>query len=170
MRAEKQNIISEGNTNTYLFIGIISLTVSLVFIVFDQFLGIFLTIFSLSILTIKSGFEIDVLKKHFRSYGNYFGYRFGTWQEFPAEIIEAHLIMRVEALSYKSQTGNVRRSKEIYYPIFLYKQEGKILLYEFHSYDNAKKALILLHDNFEIPVRNMVAEKLHENKMRRKTR
>lgn len=124
--------------------------------------------------TASNGLELDPTNKRYRKFGKIGPIQFGHWHDLK-EPISAKLMLH----SSNSQGGNspmlgkasTLDSKALTYNIYVLDSlENSYQVYDFLEYNVAKKALKVINETYGIPVADLVAEKLSENRRKRSMR
>ena len=172
--------INEGNTNNYLIQGIVVIVLSFIVAGLTSITSellfiptILLFIFAILLFTATNGLQIDPANQKYRRYGKFGTQLFGKWHPI-TEPVSAVLMIHAENEyrgSVAPMIGKVTTldTKTVTYDIQITDSfDKKHVVYSFLAYKKAKQALKEIHETCNIPVRNIVAEKLAENKRKRR--
>lgn len=173
--------ISEGNSGNYLVQGVFSVVFSILLFVASGFFGVLLFIIGLLVLTLaillftaSNGLELDPESNRYRTYGKIGNYKFGSWSSFSSPS-KVYLAMHADN-EYRETAPMMGRAaalstKVITYDIRLEIKSGEeVVLYDFLDYKKAKSALKFIGESYDIPTRNLIAEKMAENRQKRSRR
>lgn len=171
--------INEGNTNNYLVHGFFTMlgaailfTLSLTVLSALLYVALAAAVFGVLLFSATNGLQIDTANNKYRAYGKIGTVKFGPWGSFETPV-RAVLILHAENQQLNSapligKAASVN-SKVVTYDIKLFDTlDTTYVLYDFLDYKNAKKALKGLQEAYDITVVNKVAEKLAENRQRRR--
>ena len=152
-----------------IFCGI-GLNVDAVFL----FVGAPLMIASVLLFTATNGLEFDFLNNKHRSYGKFGFISIGIWRSTP-KIVKIRIQIHAENETRQGFIGPRgvagMTTKTLTYDVVAVKPDGNdITLYSFLKYGNAIKATKTICAKLEVEYRDIVAEKLAENKARRRRR
>ncbi len=173
--------ISEGNTNNYLVHGFFTTLASVILLVFSAQITVFLVIpaaivlaIGISLFTASNGLQIDPSKSVYRKFGKIGYVQFGDWKPL-IEPVKVYLKMHAEnehrGMAPLLGKAAALSTKTITYDIEIRDALGEQqIIYDFLDYNQAKQALKAIGETFEIPVSNKVAEKLAENRSKRRRR
>jgi hypothetical protein len=171
--------INEGKTNNYLIHGIVVIVTSFILAgltsVTSQLLYIpaaVLFIFAILLFAATNGLQLDIANEKYRRYGKIGNQIFGQWHPI-TEPVSAVLMLHAEN-AFRGTAPMMGRvstldTKTLTYDIQI--TDGfkkKHLIYSFLEYKKATQALKEIHEALNIPVQNKVAEKLAENKRKRR--
>jgi len=126
------------------------------------------------LFTASNGLDLDPKNERYRKYGKIGPFKFGAWNHLNNPI-SARLVIsssnahrgnspmmgKVSTLDTKSTTYDI---------VILEATENACQVYDFLNYATAKKALKAINQTYAIPVTDLVAEKLLENKRKRSSR
>ena len=173
--------INEGRTNNYLVHGIGVIALSLIclglsFVISDLLLIGFFILFSIAIVLFSAtnGLEIDVVNMRYRSYGKMITYKMGAWRT----MINATSVTLKMSASNGQKEANIgpgylppMNTKLINYSVVLTDTlDFDQVLFDFLDYKKAKQAMLEITNSLNIPMTNLVAEKLAENRSTRRNR
>lgn len=152
---KKGTVINLGYTFDYLGLGVLFILGGGICFLANIILAIFLLLFGILLLLLRTGIEVDTTKKKVRKYFDLFSIRFGNW-------IYATSLKKVELkATNESQTMNSRGGSKTYhtksYDIILFGKFGTpIELNEFIDYNVACQTLMLISESFGLESRNEV--------------
>lgn len=171
--------INEGRTNNYLIHGLGVMVPTIVCFALAGVYGILFIIpafilfaFALMLFSATNGLELDAKKDRYRRYGKMINFKFGEWK--PLSEPKSAVLQMHAANAYKGMAPMVGRvatldTKTLTYDIEITDAFGQQhIVYDFLDYKKAKVALKSIHENYEIPVQNKIAEKLAENRQKRR--
>ena len=172
--------ISEGRTGNYFVYGVGVILTSFILTGIGLsgnglLLCLSVPLFILSIVMFLATNGLEIANGNYRKYSRIGGVKIGKWYSFvsPESVL---LRMHAENISRKFGVGMItylpsQSTKVISYDIVLTDElQKKTTIYEFIDYKLAKKTLQLISETYEIPRENKVAEKLMENKLKRRSR
>ena len=144
--------INEGNTNNYLIPGSFTIIIALGLLFGGLFL-IGLPVLALGIIIVMAtnGIEINPKTKMYRKYGNFAGYKYGSWESLQ-DVKQAELTMSIETGVTRAGRGAIQeRTKLRTYSIILITfSHDKFMLHDFLKYNHAKTALKAIEQIFNI--------------------
>lgn len=172
--------VSEGRTGIYFVYGVGVVLISFILIGFGWLNSFFILLFGislfvLSILMFLASNGLEIKNGKYRNYSNVGGVKIGKWHHFSTP---ESVLLRMHAENSSKEFGVMvggyvpsMNTKVISYDIILIdEQQRKIQIYEFLDYKVAKKTLQFISEVYTIPWVNKVAEKLQENKLKRRGR
>ncbi len=172
--------VSEGRTGNYFVYGVGVIIASFILIGFGlsggmTFLLLGLSLFVLSVLMFLATNGLEMTNGKYRKYSKLGGVKIGKWHSFR---YPESVLLRMHAENASKNFGVMTitympslNTKVISYDIVITDElQKKTPLYEFIDYKIAKKTLRLISKIYEVPRENKVAEKLMENKLKRRSR
>ncbi|PWL24257.1 MAG: hypothetical protein DCO96_14750 [Fluviicola sp. XM-24bin1] len=170
--------ISEGIVNNFLIPGVFLLIAGLVCVVIGVngssiTLIVGLVIFAVAILlfSASSGLEIDEETSRYRKYGKFGPLVLGEWKNLP-QSVEIRIQIHTETAS-RGGVGALpmpeHKTKSLTYDVIAIDTlDNHVHIFGFFKYADAKTAGKVISEAMEVPLRNKVAEKLAENRARRR--
>jgi hypothetical protein len=169
--------IKEGNTNTFAIPAVGVLIAGLICLLIGPLVGFPIMALGISLFFVKSGMQIDTDGRRYRKYADYFGKKFGTWGTFiPCTKVVLQLSVESQSVGNYFMVGgtgmgaNGRTTfKSVTYDIMLTDQLGeRLIFHEFMKYKAARQAVSAIADALQLEYTDRVAEKLAENRERRR--
>lgn len=175
--------IREGLSNHYALSGVSSLFLAVISFYFSNILACIFVILSLVLFFVVTGIEVDEEELKYRKYKIFLGFiAFGKWMRFSKEDT-FHLILSSESARFFSADRDVawgffmpvnfyngNKSKLTTFDVVCVSNNGdKIYVNDFLKYNHAKDTLLLFEQS-GCEVRNRIAEKITENKNRKRSK
>ena len=173
-------VIKEGFSNTYLVHGVAALIIAGFSFYISDYLPFVFTGIAILLFLAVTGVEIDEKNRRYRKYSVICGIKWGRWMEF-SENDKVYLMLSIETmtvfpgghafpLSVITPTNfyNGNKSKTITYDVIMENEQCvRLIVNDFSRYKDAQSALRSFQ-RAGCPVRNKVAEKISENRKRRR--
>lgn len=179
----KYTNINEGLTNNYLVYAVFGCLLCIPIVVFLPFVGFPLLTLSIAWFAATNGLEISEDGKKYRKYAGYLGLKIGNWKEVSSPKKAVLMISSETSNMFGTFTttaaapyfvggsfyGKAGQTKSLTYDIVLFYEDGtKKLIYDFLTYKNARQALAAFESELKISAEDRVAEKLAQNRNRRR--
>lgn len=173
--------ISEGNTNNYLIPGVLIVIAGIIFLlvglntahIWLTILAALLFLIALSLFIGTNGIEIDVERKKYRKYGKFGPFVIGKWIELTqlnAVRIQVHSESHANEM-FTAMPGRVAsvNTKVLTYDLIVTNSRGEShIMYSFLKYKAAKTALQIVAEGFNVPSRDLIVERIAENRAKRR--
>lgn len=170
--------ISEGFANNYLIPGVFLVVASIIVIMVgsnDRFIsliiGLSLLFLAIVLFSATSGLELDLELLRFRKYGKFGPLVLGDWKSLPKATL-VRIQIHTETAT-RTPVGFLplpsAHSKSLTYNVIVFDTAKEATeVYNFLKYRDAKKVGRLLAENLDVNLNDIVAEKLAENRSRRR--
>ena len=172
--------VNEGRKNIYLLqgifvfiVGAVLLSVGLSSMIIVSVFGVLVLVLAVLMFAATNGLQIDTELNRYRQYANIGGYYNGGWTNFGL-VESAQLVLTSENMyraGMATQSIGSSMSSSIiktYDVQFILKNSKVITIFEFDEYKHAKQVLKKIKEEMEVPVSNIVAEKMVANKRSRR--
>ena len=138
----------------------------------SAYVSIFLMVFSIGFFFGKMGVQVDNKSGHYRAYTHIWFTDFGKWRA-----IEQNDTVKLSLSANNShmKMGGIENiwiasSKSIYYLLTIRRSDGQEDVMRFRSYLRARKTMDTIAKNFQLEFLDEIAQKIAENRKKRRTR
>jgi uncharacterized transporter YbjL len=172
--------VNEGRKNMYLMQGMFVFCIGTILVVIGfsnmivlSFFGALIVALAVLLFAASNGLQIDTELNRYRQYDNIGGYYNGGWTNFGV-VESAQLVLTSENMyraGMATQSIGSSMSSSIiktYDVQFILKNSKVITIFEFDEYKHAKQVLKKIKEEMEVPVSNIIAEKMVANKRSRR--
>jgi len=167
-------------TASMSFTGYIFLTVGLIFfipsiikgILGGIILGFCIALAGAFVALVKSGVQIDLENKTFRSYDHFLGIKYGKWSSYESYSFLTLLRSREESATLSNSNRRAVTSSDVFYDICLLnsKQQNKKVIKRLKKKSIAEKDILKLSQQLGFPVVNYQPPMSKKTKAKRKSR
>lgn len=164
--------IQDKRREFFLSIGAALFIAGLCVLGLSVYVSIFLMVFSIGFFFGKMGVQVDNKSGHYRSFTHVWFTDFGKWRRVKRNDT---IKLSLSANNSHMKMGGMENvliasSKSIYYLITIRSTEGQEDVMRFRSYRRARKTMDTIAKNFQLEFLDEIAQKITENRNKRRTR
>ncbi|MFZ9028601.1 MAG: hypothetical protein ACO2Z9_06270 [Crocinitomicaceae bacterium] len=164
--------IQDKRREFFLSIGAAFIVSGLCVLGLSVYVSIFLIVFSIGFFFGKMGVQVDKKSGHYRAFTNVWFTDFGKWRRIkPQDSVKLSLSANNSHMKMGGMENVlIASSKSIYYLITIRGSDGQEDIMRFRSYRRARKTMDALVSNFQLEFLDEIAQKIAENRTKRRTR
>lgn len=164
--------IQDKRREFFLSIGAAILIAGLCVLGLSVYVSIILIVFSIGFFFGKMGVQVDKKSGHYRAFTHVWFTDFGKWRSIkPSDTVKLSLSANNSHMKMGGMENVlIASSKSIYYLITIRRSDGQEDVMKFRSYRRARKTMDTIAKNFQLEFLDEIAQKMAENRKKRRTR
>lgn len=164
--------IQDKRREFFLSIGAAFFIAGLCVLGLSVYVSIFLIVFSTGFFFGKMGVQMDEKSGHYRAFTHIWFTDFGKWRRIkPNDTVKLSLSANNSHMKMGGMENVlIASSKSIYYLLTIRRSDGQEDVMRFRSYRRARSAMDTLAKNFRLEFVDEIAQKIAENRTKRRAR